>query len=302
VSASTGTGSGTSYNSGNLGTLAAGASTTVTVVAMISPSTGQGSVLHDSATVSFDHDRPQRRQQYGHLRHHGQHAGRPGRGQERAGHGVRGPADHLHANADQQRPQRRAGRVPDRHAAGGRNLRLLQRGLGRPAPASSMASAPSPPAPPGPSPSSPASAPSASAGTVTNTAHVSTTTTDPNATNNTATFNTTVSTQADLALTKTGPASAIAGEPITYTLSLTNNGPQRRPGRQHQRHAAGGRDLHLLQRGKRCRHQLHGHDRHLRRRRHPHHHHRRPGQRRHPPHCAAQQRHGQLDHDRQQRR
>src|SRR5258708_12636612 len=59
----------------------------------------------------------------------------------------------------------------------------------------------------------------------TDTAIVSSTTTDSNAANNTATFNTTVSTSADLAITKTGPATAFAGTNITYTLSVTNNGP-----------------------------------------------------------------------------
>jgi uncharacterized repeat protein (TIGR01451 family) len=61
---------------------------------------------------------------------------------------------------------------------------------------------------------------------LTNTAAASSTTSDSNATNNTDTFDTTVTVpQADLAITKVGPATVQAGNQITYTLSLTNNGP-----------------------------------------------------------------------------
>jgi uncharacterized repeat protein (TIGR01451 family) len=48
---------------------------------------------------------------------------------------------------------------------------------------------------------------------------------DPNPNNNRATVSLTVTALADLALTKTGPASAIAGTDATYNLSVTNNGP-----------------------------------------------------------------------------
>ena len=51
------------------------------------------------------------------------------------------------------------------------------------------------------------------AGTLTDTANATSNTPDPNGTNNTATFNTTVSTSADLAVTKTGPANVTAGQP-----------------------------------------------------------------------------------------
>ncbi|OUC07147.1 hypothetical protein RY27_16660, partial [Litorilinea aerophila] len=48
---------------------------------------------------------------------------------------------------------------------------------------------------------------------------------DGSQTNNTATFETEVYAEADLALNKTGPITATAGQLITYTLVLTNNGP-----------------------------------------------------------------------------
>jgi len=51
-------------------------------------------------------------------------------------------------------------------------------------------------------------------------------TTDLDPTDNSGTVNTVVNTQADVAVTKTGPAGlVIAGTDITYTLSITNNGP-----------------------------------------------------------------------------
>jgi len=65
-------------------------------------------------------------------------------------------------------------------------------------------------------------------GTVSNTAGVSSETTDPDATDNTSTVATTVipaGTSADLVVLKTGPASVQAGSSVTYTLSVTNNGP-----------------------------------------------------------------------------
>jgi uncharacterized repeat protein (TIGR01451 family) len=52
VSASAGGGSGTSYSTGNLGTLAAGANLSVTVVAAVSRGAVGGSTLTDTATVS----------------------------------------------------------------------------------------------------------------------------------------------------------------------------------------------------------------------------------------------------------
>jgi uncharacterized repeat protein (TIGR01451 family) len=68
------------------------------------------------------------------------------------------------------------------------------------------------------------------AGTIiTDTAQVTSNTTDPNPSNNFATVTTVVassSSQADLALTKTGtPNPVLAGNNITYTIVVTNNGP-----------------------------------------------------------------------------
>jgi uncharacterized repeat protein (TIGR01451 family) len=58
-----------------------------------------------------------------------------------------------------------------------------------------------------------------------NTASVRSDTPDPNPANNTATVNLTVTALADLALTKSGPSSVVAGTPITWTLSVANKGP-----------------------------------------------------------------------------
>ena len=63
---------------------------------------------------------------------------------------------------------------------------------------------------------------------ITDTANVSSATTDPNPANNVATVTTVVATagQADLALTKTGtPNPVLAGNNLTYTITVTNNGP-----------------------------------------------------------------------------
>lgn len=62
-------------------------------------------------------------------------------------------------------------------------------------------------------------------GNITNTASVSSTTTDPNNTNDSASKTINVGAQADLAVTKSGPASANTGQNITYTVSVKNNGP-----------------------------------------------------------------------------
>lgn len=60
---------------------------------------------------------------------------------------------------------------------------------------------------------------------VTNVATASSTTTDPNNANNTATDPTTVTPLADLSITKTdGQTSTTPGSPITYTITVTNNG------------------------------------------------------------------------------
>jgi uncharacterized repeat protein (TIGR01451 family) len=61
--------------------------------------------------------------------------------------------------------------------------------------------------------------------TISNTATFSSTTSDPNAGNNSATSNATVSVSADLAITKTAPASITPGGSIAYTINVTNNGP-----------------------------------------------------------------------------
>ena len=63
------------------------------------------------------------------------------------------------------------------------------------------------------------------AGTMTNTASVSSATPDPTPTNNNASANTTVTAVADLAVTKVGPPTVVAGGNVSYTVSASNNGP-----------------------------------------------------------------------------
>ena len=48
---------------------------------------------------------------------------------------------------------------------------------------------------------------------------------DPNPANNTATATTTVAAVADLAITKTGPATVVAGANVSYSLVVQNIGP-----------------------------------------------------------------------------
>ncbi len=65
----------------------------------------------------------------------------------------------------------------------------------------------------------------ANGSTLSNTASVTSATTDPTPGNNSAAATTTVSAQADLAVKKTdAPDPVIAGNNVTYTISLTNNG------------------------------------------------------------------------------
>ena len=66
----------------------------------------------------------------------------------------------------------------------------------------------------------------ASAGTVQNTAAVTSAVYDPSTTNNTASLFATVALSADLSITKTvSPAIGVIGSPVTYTMTVTNNGP-----------------------------------------------------------------------------
>jgi uncharacterized repeat protein (TIGR01451 family) len=65
-----------------------------------------------------------------------------------------------------------------------------------------------------------------SGSTITNTATVASATTDPDLTNNTPTATTTVATPVDLSVTKTdGQTEAVPGHKVTYTLTVTNTGP-----------------------------------------------------------------------------
>ena len=61
--------------------------------------------------------------------------------------------------------------------------------------------------------------------TITNTADVNATTADPDPTNNTDSVDTTITPQADLAITKTGPATVHPGALVRYRLTVVNQGP-----------------------------------------------------------------------------
>jgi uncharacterized repeat protein (TIGR01451 family) len=60
---------------------------------------------------------------------------------------------------------------------------------------------------------------------ITNTAGVSSSTTDPNAANNIASVNAIVNTSADLNIAKSGSSSPVAGTDVSYTLTASNIGP-----------------------------------------------------------------------------
>ncbi|HEV2718545.1 MAG TPA: DUF11 domain-containing protein, partial [Thermoanaerobaculia bacterium] len=64
-----------------------------------------------------------------------------------------------------------------------------------------------------------------SGATVVNTASSSSDVNDPAPSNNSSTWTTNVTQQADLSINKTGPTSAAAGAPIVYTITVTNLGP-----------------------------------------------------------------------------
>ena len=61
--------------------------------------------------------------------------------------------------------------------------------------------------------------------TIADTARVTSTTVDPNPANNSSTATTPVRASADLRVAMTGPASALAGGPLGYTITVTNAGP-----------------------------------------------------------------------------
>jgi len=60
---------------------------------------------------------------------------------------------------------------------------------------------------------------------VTNTANISSTTSDPNPTNNSSSAPTTVGANADLSVTKSGPTFTASTTNVTYTVTATNSGP-----------------------------------------------------------------------------
>ncbi|WP_132000277.1 DUF11 domain-containing protein, partial [Dokdonella fugitiva] len=67
--------------------------------------------------------------------------------------------------------------------------------------------------------------PANASGSITNTATVTSPTGDPTPSDNSSSVTTTVTASANVAVVKTGPASATAGQNVVYTLAVTNNGP-----------------------------------------------------------------------------
>ncbi|MBT8404547.1 MAG: DUF11 domain-containing protein, partial [Gemmatimonadetes bacterium] len=65
----------------------------------------------------------------------------------------------------------------------------------------------------------------AATGTAVNVARAGSTTTDPDTLDNRAAVTTSLSSSADLAIAKSGPASAVAGDTLVYTLTISNAGP-----------------------------------------------------------------------------
>jgi uncharacterized repeat protein (TIGR01451 family) len=66
---------------------------------------------------------------------------------------------------------------------------------------------------------------SGASGTISNTAIVSESPNDPTPGNNMSPTSATVTTSADLAVTKTGPTTAVQNQDVSYTIIVTNNGP-----------------------------------------------------------------------------
>jgi uncharacterized repeat protein (TIGR01451 family) len=220
VSASTGSGAGTTYSSGNLGTLAASASTTITIVAMVSPSVPSGSMLTNTATVSSSTTDPTSADNTATFNTTVSTSAdvaitKTGPSTVTAGVNVtysitttnNGPSDAQGVTTSDTLPGNttqvsfvqntgptNGGPLP----AGGQQTFTLVLTVNANAPNGTM---------------------------ITNTANVATGTPDPTSADNTSTVTSTVATSADLAVSKTGPANITAGDNITYTVSVTNNGP-----------------------------------------------------------------------------
>jgi uncharacterized repeat protein (TIGR01451 family) len=67
--------------------------------------------------------------------------------------------------------------------------------------------------------------PAYASGSITNTASVSSSATDPNSANDSSTVTTPVVAQSDVSIVKTGPAFFDANQDVVYTITVTNNGP-----------------------------------------------------------------------------
>ena len=72
---------------------------------------------------------------------------------------------------------------------------------------------------------------------------------DGDTSNNTATSSVSLTPSADLQITKTGPATAVAGTNVVYTITVTNAGPSDAAERHARRPDASGPDVRLERRG-----------------------------------------------------
>jgi uncharacterized repeat protein (TIGR01451 family) len=224
VSSSSGTGSGTSFTD-TLGTVAAGASTTITIVAQISPSVANGTTLTDSATVTSTTTDTNAANNTATFNTTASAVAdlritKTGPATATAGTQVTytlsvtngGPSDAQAVNLSDTLP---AGETFVSASSGTGSGTSFTDTLGTLAAGASttvtLVAQVSPSV--------------ANGAVLTNSATVTSTTTDNNAANNTATLATTVATSADLSVTKTGPATVTAGTNLTYTITLTNAGP-----------------------------------------------------------------------------
>ena len=215
--------------------MTAGSSAVFTIVVQINSGTASGTVISNTATAASSTTDPTAANNSSTATTTVDTSADLAVTQDRAGHRNRGRQHQLLHHADQQRSQQRADRHADRSHA-----RQYNPGVGT-TPAGWTRTDVVPAGGTGTisfSRATVASLESAIFGIVVkvnsgtaggtviaNTATAASATPDAAGANNSSTANTTVNTSADLSVTKTGPATATAGTNITYSVTVTNNGP-----------------------------------------------------------------------------